>query len=149
MLIKLDSSTLHETRWYEYIVRFLLGGLITAAAGVIAEQFGPIVGGLFLAFPAIFPASATLVEKHEREKKESKGLPGTGRGRAAAALEASGSAVGSIGLFFFAALLWALLEQHRPALILTAATAAWAIASAAIWRLRVKSRKLLHAPQRI
>jgi hypothetical protein len=30
---------------------------------------GPRVGGLFLAFPAIFPASATLVEKHEKQKK--------------------------------------------------------------------------------
>ena len=28
---------------------------------------------LFLAFPAIFPASATLIEKHEKEKKEREG----------------------------------------------------------------------------
>ena len=39
---------------------FFFGGLITAVAGVIAQRFGPIIGGLFLAFPAIFPASATF-----------------------------------------------------------------------------------------
>ncbi len=54
----------------DYAIRFLFGGLITVAAGIIAKRFGPGIGGLFLAFPAIFPASATLIEKHEKEKKE-------------------------------------------------------------------------------
>jgi hypothetical protein len=36
---------------------------MTAIPGWIASKYGPVVGGLFLAFPAIFPASATLVEK--------------------------------------------------------------------------------------
>jgi hypothetical protein len=30
--------------------------------GLLAKKFGSTVGGLFLAFPAIFPASATLIE---------------------------------------------------------------------------------------
>jgi hypothetical protein len=135
MLIKLDISTVRETRWYEYVLRFLFGGLITAATGVIAERFGPVIGGLFLAFPAIFPASATLIEKHQREEKEIKGLSGKQRGRDAAALEASGAAVGSLGLLLFAALVWALLPQHRPSLVLITATCAWGIASAGIWYL--------------
>ena len=62
-----------ETKWYEYAIRFVFGGSITVMAGVIAEKFGPVVGGLFLAFPAIFPASATLVEKHERQKRREMG----------------------------------------------------------------------------
>ncbi len=139
MIVRLDSTTIRETRWYEYALRFLFGGLITACAGIIAQKFGPIVGGLFLAFPAIFPASATLIEKHEREKKEQKGLQGDQRGRAAAALEAIGTALGSAGLFVFAALVWAFLSQHRPWIVLTAATCAWGVASAAIWQLRMKS----------
>jgi Protein of unknown function (DUF3147) len=138
MIIKLSGSTVRETRWYEYLLRFLLGGLITAAAGVIAQQFGPIIGGLFLAFPAIFPASATLVEKHERQKKESKGLSGSQRGRDVAALEAMGSAIGSTGLLLFAALVWLLLSRHRPWLVLAVATCAWGIASAGVWQLRRK-----------
>jgi hypothetical protein len=85
---------------HEYAVRFLVGGLITAAAGIIAKKFGPTVGGLFLAFPAIFPAGATLIEKHEKQRKENEGLQGTERGREAARV--AGSAIGSLGLFAFA-----------------------------------------------
>jgi len=73
--------------------------LITALAGIIAKKFGPGIGGLFLAFPAIFPASATLIEKHEKEKKESLGLKGAARGRNAASIDAAGSSLGSVGLF--------------------------------------------------
>ena len=46
------------------------------ATGIIAKKFGPGMGGLFLAFPAIFPARATLVEKHEKEKKQQAGMEG-------------------------------------------------------------------------
>ncbi len=51
----------------------MLSGLPSAepssvAAGLIANKWGPGVGGLFLAFPAIFPASVGLVEKHEKQK---------------------------------------------------------------------------------
>ena len=74
MLVKFEVSELRETRWYEYATRFLFGGAITAAAGIIAQKYGPTIGGLFLAFPAIFPASASLIEKHENEKKKRAGF---------------------------------------------------------------------------
>jgi hypothetical protein len=96
MKISLDPSALGKTKWYEYALRFAFGGAITVAAGLIANKWGPGVGGLFLAFPAIFPASATLIEKHE--KKNSNSLDGTVRGREAAGLDAAGAAIGSIGL---------------------------------------------------
>ena len=70
MKIKLDTSGLRQSRWYEYLARFLFGGTVTALAGLIAKRFGPEIGGLFLAFPAIFPATATLIEKHEQQKHE-------------------------------------------------------------------------------
>ena len=75
----------HETKWYEYALRFLFGGATTVVTGVPASRYGPVFGGLFLAFPAIFPASATLVEKHEREKKQRAGIAKTIRGREVAA----------------------------------------------------------------
>lgn len=34
-----------------------------------------MIGGLFLAFPAIFPASATLVEHHNEKRKHALALP--------------------------------------------------------------------------
>jgi hypothetical protein len=116
MIVRFDSSTLRETRWYEYALRFVFGGVITAAAGLVARKFGPAVGGLFLAFPAIFPATATLIEKHEREKKKRNGLNGSRRGQDAAALDAVGAAMGSLGLIFFAASVWTLFPTMQPGL---------------------------------
>ena len=136
MQIKVDLSVLGQTKWYEYAVRFLFGGLITAFAGIIAKKFGPGIGGLFLAFPAIFPASATLIEKHEKQKKEKEGLRGTQRGREAASIDAAGAAMGSSGLLVFALLVWQLIPRHSTWMVLMAATAAWLAVSVLIWLVR-------------
>ena len=58
MRVTVNLSGLHETNWKDYIIRFVFGGAITVITGLIARKFGPVIGGLFLAFPAIFPASA-------------------------------------------------------------------------------------------
>jgi Protein of unknown function (DUF3147) len=136
MLVKIDPSTLKKTRWYEFGIRFLFGGLITAVAGIIARKFGPEIGGLFLAFPAIFPASATLIEKHEVQEKERAGLKGRARGRKAASVDAAGAAIGSIGLLIFAALVKQFLVTHSAWLVLTASSAAWLAVSLLFWQIR-------------
>src|ERR1700739_1293639 len=105
-MISIDLSGLKRTKWYEFAIRFVVGGLITALVGVIAKKFGPSGGGLFLAFPSIFPAAATLVESHEEKKKPRVGLDGEIRGRQAAALDAAGAAMGSVGLIAFAIVVW-------------------------------------------
>jgi hypothetical protein len=135
MIVRLNPSALRETRWYEYLIRFALGGAITVIAGYIAARFGPIVGGLFLAFPAIFPASATLIEKHVRERKEKAGLAGKRRGKEAAALNATGAILGSFGLVAFALVIWLMIERSPP-LALILATAAWLAVAVLAWILR-------------
>ena len=139
MRVKVDTSALGHTKWHEYATRFVLGGLITAAAGMIAKQCGPVMGGLFLAFPAIFPASATLIEKHETEKKEKKRLNGTVRGMQAASIDAAGSAIGSLGLIVFALLLWQLLPSHAPWVVFLGALTAWLAVSVLIWQIRKRA----------
>jgi hypothetical protein len=136
MRIGLNFSTVTETRWYELAVRFLLGGLITAATGIIGKKFGPSVGGLFLAFPAIFPASATLIDKHEKEKKEQAGLNGRGRARQLVSIDAAGTAMGSVGLFVFALLVSQLITRHNPWLVMAGSTVAWMVVSGALWYVR-------------
>lgn len=136
MMVKLDTSAFGRTRWYEYAIRFVFGGTITAIAGIIAREFGPTLGGLFLAFPAILPASATLIEKHEKQKKEKLGLDGSKRGRKAAGLDAAGSALGSIGLLIFAFMVWRLAPAHSAPLTVAGATLAWMTASVFLWRIR-------------
>jgi len=122
MYVAIDFSALRRVKFHEYALRFLLGGSITVVTGIIAHKFGAAMGGLFLAFPAIFPASCTLIEKHEVEKKSKLGLDGRVRGRKAAALDAVGAALGSIGLVGFAAVAWQWLERHESTLILGLAT---------------------------
>lgn len=134
MTIRFDFSALAKTRWYEYAIRFLFGGTITVIAGVLAKKFGPVFGGLFLAFPAIFPAGATLLEKHEMEKKRKAGIASSSRGRLAAALDAKGAAMGSIGLACFAFITWKLLPLWNAALVLVVALGAWLSVCVLIWR---------------
>lgn len=138
MKIALDLSALTRTRWYEYLVRFLLGGAATVAAAIIARQFGPAAGGLFLAFPAIFPASATLIEKHEREKKRRAGITDSVRGRQAAGLDASGAVLGGVALIGFAWLVWKQLQLDDACLIFAAAAIAWLLGAGCLWWLRKK-----------
>jgi Na+/proline symporter len=136
MKILINLAALRQVKWYEHFARFLLGGLISVMAALIAKTFGPTVGGLFLAFPAIFPASATLLDKHEREKKQKAGFPVTIRGLLAVGLDARGAAMGSLALVAFACVIWKTLPHSRPSAVLAAAFAVWIALAAAIWRLR-------------
>jgi Protein of unknown function (DUF3147). len=55
--IRFSPSSLREGRWYEYLIRFALGGAATVFTGLVSSRYGASVGGLFLALPAIFCAS--------------------------------------------------------------------------------------------
>jgi hypothetical protein len=136
MKICLDLESLKENSWREYAVRFFFGGIITAAAGVVAKKFGPEVAGLLLAFPAIFPASATIIEKHQREKMARAGLDGTRRGRSVASIDAAGATMGSVGLIAFGALVWKALPRYPTWGVLLTATLAWFVVAMAVWILR-------------
>lgn len=106
-------------RWWEYVLRFVFGGAITVVAGVIAGAYGPVVGGLFLAFPAILPASVTLVQKHD--------------GQHLAGVDSLGAAFGGAGLLAFGAIVWVLALHVAPGLVLAAATMAWLIVALVVW----------------
>ncbi len=72
MRVRVRLVGIRETKAHEYLVRFFVGGLITVAAGLIAEIYGPVIGGLFLAFPSILPASITLVQRHAEQEERGK-----------------------------------------------------------------------------
>lgn len=136
MIVSVKLSALKDTNWREYALRFLLGGLATVCTGLIASRYGPATGGLFLAFPAIFGASATLVEKHERERKQKLGLRGTRRGQEAVAQDATGTVLGSFGLLAFGAAIWLTLPVVGTARSFCCAIAAWVLISMSLWWLR-------------
>ena len=132
MLVRFRLSALKEGRWRETILRFVLGGLATVATGLVADIWGPVTGGLFLALPAIFCASVTLIEKHERERKEKKGMKGARRGRSAAALDAAGGALGGVALAAFGGIVW-VCAQKIGAWSLAPATIVWFAVAALLW----------------
>lgn len=117
---KVDWSGLMKCRAWEHAVRFAFGGIITLAAGFVAHAFGPKVGGLFLAFPAILPASLTLVKQHD--------------GRAQALDDARGGRVGSLGLIAFGGIVALTAREWVPWATLGAATAVWLVVDLIAWR---------------
>ena len=135
--VHFDFGAIKRTKWYEYAVRFLLGGAITVVTGILAKVSGPVFGGLFLAFPAIFPASVTLLEKHQRQKKQRAGIESV-RGQQAAGLDAAGAVLGSIGLAAFAVIAWKLLPYRNAAMVLILAALGWLAVSMALWWTRKK-----------
>ncbi|MDR3735797.1 MAG: DUF3147 family protein, partial [Acidobacteriaceae bacterium] len=131
---------LNDIKPREIGMRFLFGGACTVAAYLIARHFGPAVGGLFLAFPAIFPASASLIEKHEKSDKATVGSDGTERGRLAAGLDAAGTAMGCIGLMGFALVVWQALPLQGGQVALAEASLAWLALAVTVWLLRVRRK---------
>ncbi|HEY2731292.1 MAG TPA: DUF3147 family protein [Polyangia bacterium] len=137
MKLKFDFQPLRQTSWRGHLLRFAMGGAVTVGTGLVAKAFGPIVGGVFLAFPAIFPVGLMMVEKLQNE---SAGPGARGhRARRAAIAQAVGAAVGSLGLAGFAAAAWLGLERVGAGLALPLALAAWAVAAVGGWYLRKRA----------
>jgi hypothetical protein len=134
--VEFKLSSLRDSKPHEYAIRFFFGGLCTVVAGLVATRYGPGVGGLFLAFPAIFPASASLIESHEKQRKQKVGADGTNRGRMAASLDSVGASLGSVGLLGFGLTLWWLLQNFNSYVAVLGATIAWASISYTLWVLR-------------
>lgn len=128
-------AAIKQVRPHEYATRFVFGGICTALAGLIANRWGPAVGGLFLAFPAIFPASACLIESHQKDHKRKIGFDGTRRGREAAALDAVGASLAAIALASFAAVVWLMVERYNPVGVIALATLVWAGVAPVMWLL--------------
>jgi len=137
--IRISASSLKEGRWYEYLIRFALGGAATVFTGLISSRDGAFIGGLFLALPAIFCASATLIEKHEIRRKREAGLSGERRGQMAAAVDSAGAALGAIGMLAFA-IVFSLTAETTVATAFMGASFAWLVISVAAWYLRRKTR---------
>lgn len=111
----LDVHKIAAVRPRELAYRFIAGALTSILAGAVTLLFGPRVGGILLAFPAILAASLTLIEEQEDsiEARE----------------DARGAVVGGAALAIFA-LVAALTVGHLAgALALLAAAVAWLLAA--------------------
>lgn len=113
-LFQADWSALRTMSRRSMVIRFAFGALISVAAGVVGLTAGPLVGGAFLAFPAILPATLTLIEQDDGER--------------AVRDDDDGALLGSLALIGFAVVAWQLLPRGAP-IALLAATVTWLVAA--------------------
>jgi hypothetical protein len=114
-----EPGKVKQIRGRDIAIRFAFGAAISIVAGLVSIVFNPVVGGLFLAFPAILPASVTLIEQ-----KESTGE---------AAHDIEGATIGALGLAVFAVVTGAVLRRTTAVAALIAATAAWLATSVVLY----------------
>jgi hypothetical protein len=135
--IRFSLSSLREGRWHKYLMRFAFGGAATVFTGLVSSRYGASIGGLFLALPATFCASATLIKKHETRRMREAGIAGERRGKEAAAVDAAGAGLGAFGLLAFAIVFSLIVESSIPAAFV-GASFAWLIVSVTAWYARRK-----------
>jgi uncharacterized membrane protein (GlpM family) len=99
--------------------RFLLGALVSIVAAVLSKEVGTRFGGVFLAFPAILPASLTFVERSEGTRK--------------AGRDAIGAVLGGLALVVFATIGESLFTRENSALVLVFALLGWLVAIAVLY----------------
>lgn len=88
LIPEVHPEKVRRHRFGDYAVRFVFGAAIALVAGIIGMAFGPKVGGVLLGFPAILPASLTLIEKKE--------------GKDEAAVDSVGAILGAVAMIVFA-----------------------------------------------
>jgi Protein of unknown function (DUF3147) len=118
-LLGAEPGKLKQIRGRDVAIRFAFGAAVSILAGLVSIVFNPVAGGLFLAFPAILPASVTLIEQ-----KESTGE---------AAHDIEGATIGALGLAVFAVVTGTILRHTTAVVALIAATAAWLVSSVVLY----------------
>ncbi|HEY1421163.1 MAG TPA: DUF3147 family protein [Candidatus Dormibacteraeota bacterium] len=105
------TREIRANRFTDYAIRFCFGAAISLVAGLIGLKFGPRVGGIFLGFPAVLPASLTLIQKKS--------------GKTDAAIDSEGAVLGSVALVAFAIFTWLVVVRLGVPLTLALALIVW------------------------
>lgn len=109
-----DLTKLRQVEPKELLVRFALGAAVSIVAAIISKALGARLGGVFLAFPAILPASLTFLQDKEGTRQADR--------------DAIGAVLGGAALVVFAAVGESLFARHNSAVVLVAALGAWTVA---------------------
>lgn len=115
----LTLGKLRQVRLRDYVIRFALGAAISVAAALVGKYIGVRFGGTLLAFPAILPASLTLIQEKEGSRDADR--------------NAIGAVLGGLGLAVFATLAEVGFGHLAPAVVLVASLTAWMAASGLLY----------------
>ena len=118
-LFAVEPEKLKKVRGREVAIRFGFGATVSIVAGAVSLLFNPVVAGLFLAFPAILPASVTLIEQKEST--------------AEAVHDIEGATIGALGLAVFAVVAGVGFRHTTALVALGAASAAWLVSSCLLY----------------
>ena len=116
-----ETAKFRQIKGAELAVRFAFGAAVSVGAGVLGKAIGARFGGTFLAFPAILPASLTLIQNKE--------------GTRTADRNAVGAVLGGLALSVFAGIGEAAFGHLSPALVLLLAAGGWAATAFALYAL--------------
>jgi uncharacterized membrane protein len=104
-------SAVRDVPRRDLAIRFAFGAGISTAAAIIGLAAGARIGGVFLAFPAILPATLTLLEKEDSKRT--------------AENDDVGSILGAAALAVFGVVTWLLVRHDGAPVGLVAAAVAW------------------------
>lgn len=101
-----------------HLLRFAFGFVVSVVAAFVAQVAGAKVGGLFLAYPAILPATLTLIERRE------------GHGQAVS--DVRWATIGAIGMVAYALVMVGLV-RHVAVVALVCAMVVWILVSVGVY----------------
>jgi hypothetical protein len=118
---KLQFDKLCEVKPRDLLIRFALGALIAITAAMLGKAFSPRFGGAFLAFPAILPASLTLIEEKEGTRRADR--------------NAIGAVLGGVGLVVFGAIGESTCGRVSAVIAIVCSLAGWILVSVGLYAL--------------
>ncbi len=123
--VRPSDVTKHGFR--DYAVRFAFGAAIALVAGLLGMWFGPKFGGVFLGFPAILPASLTLIQKKD--------------GKEQAAIDSEGAVFGAIAFVVFAVVVALVVTHWGVVATVVVGLVIWTVVAVALYAI---ARAVLH-----
>lgn len=116
---RVEPEKVKGQRFSAYALRFAFGCGIALVSGLVGMFFGPKVGGVLLGFPAVLPASLTLVQKKE--------------GKDQASVDSIGAVLGATAMTMFAVLVSLTVKSFGPLPSIGVALIVWLVVAVGLY----------------